>query len=300
MSYYPKRGAARMHRRFGVHGGSENWKNRMIRLIVSRTAIAIAVAGVVGLIAGPGAANAQDGSDTQRRTRVALGPQLVPSYPGSDDYVLRPLIDFSRADTGELFAFEAPDESFGFPVYRNDAGFAFGPSLGVEGKRSPDDVGGALPKVGFTVEVGAFAQLQATERFRLRGDVRYGVTGHEGIIAVVGGDYVVRDGDRQLLSIGPRVTVTDASYQNAYFGVMPQDAAASGLPAYDSGGGVQAVGGIIGYIQQFSPQWGIYSYAKYDRLVGDPADSPVVEAFGSRDQFSGGIALSYTFGSGGN
>ena len=36
-------------------------------------------------------------------------------------------------------------------------------------------------------------------------------------------------------------------------------------------------------------------YAKYDRLLNDAADSPVVRRFGSRDQLSGGAALTYTF-----
>ena len=125
----------------------------------------------------------------------------------------------------------------------------------------------------------------------------YNITGHDGFISVLSADYVLRDGDRQLLSFGPRVTITDSNYQDAYFGIRPQDTS-FGLTAFDADGGVQSVGVTIGYIQQFSPRWGFYSYAKYDRLVGDPADSPVVAAFGSRDQFAGGIALTYTFGKG--
>jgi outer membrane protein len=49
-------------------------------------------------------------------------------------------------------------------------------------------------------------------------------------------------------------------------------------------------------IRQINARWGIYSYAKYDRLVADPGRSPVVRAFGTRDQLSGGVAQSYTFG----
>ena len=266
----------------------------MTKLTMLRTLTPIAC--MVAMLANPVIVAAQD-EDAPRRTRVALGPQLIPSFPGADNVDIRPLIDFSRAEAGEEFAFEAPDESFGFSLYKDNR-FAIGPALGLEGKRSSEDVGGALPEVDFTVELGAFARFQASENFRLRGEVRYGVTGHDGLIAVLGGDYVMRDGDRQLFSIGPRVTLTDSSYQNAYFGVAAQDAVASGLPAFDADGGVQAVGATAGYLQQFSPRWGIYSYAKYDRLVGDAADSPVVREFGSRDQLSGGIALTYTFGEG--
>ncbi len=96
--------------------------------------------------------------------------------------------------------------------------------------------------------------------------------------------------------IGPRVTLTDSNYQGAYFAVRPEDALASGIAAYDSNGGVQAVGATAGYLRQLTPRWGFYSYAKYDRLVGEPADSPLVERFGEVDQFSGGVALTYTFG----
>ena len=241
------------------------------------------------------AATAQDETREPRRTRVALGPQLVPSYPGSDTLTIRPLIDVSRADADEDFKFEAPDESFGFAVIRG-SNFSLGPSLGFEGKRSSGDVGG-LPQVDFSVELGGFAQLELGKNIRFRAEARQGVTGHDGFISVLSADYVLRDSDRRLLSFGPRVTITDSNYQDAYFGIRSGDSS-PGMPAFDAGGGVQSVGATVGYIQQFSQRWGIYSYAKYDRLIGDPADSPVVAAFGSRDQFAGGIALTYTFGRG--
>ena len=239
--------------------------------------------------------SAQNNDAEPLRTRVALGPQIVPSYPGSDEVAFRPLIDFSRARGDDEFAFEAPDESIGFTLLNTER-FSFGPSAGFEGKRSSSDVGGVLPQVDFTIELGAFMQYQLLPNVRLRAEARQAVNGHDGFIANFGADYVWRDGDRQLFSIGPRLTVTDSNYQDAYFGVRPEDAAAAGLPAYDADGGVQAIGATAGYTRQFSPRWGMYSYAKYDRLVGDPADSPVVERFGSRNQIAGGVALTYTFG----
>ena len=245
----------------------------------------------------PAQASAQDLSDGEpRRVRVALGPQLVPSYPGSDDLVLRPLFDIARARGDAEFAFEAPDESFGFTLVRT-GNLTFGPSLGLEGKRKSSEVGGTLPDVGFTVEVGAFAQYAVSENIRLRAEARQGLGGHDGFISVLSADYVLRDGDRQLLSVGPRLKLTDSNYQDSYFGIRPEDAS-PGLPAYDADGGVQSAGVAAGYIRQFTPRWGIYSYVKYDRLLADPADSPVVRQFGSRDQIAGGAALTYTFGSG--
>jgi outer membrane scaffolding protein for murein synthesis (MipA/OmpV family) len=229
------------------------------------------------------------------RTRVGLGAQLVPSYPGSDRLSVRPLVDVSRARGAKQFAFEAPDESFGF-AFLNKDGLAIGPAIGFEGSRTAKDVGATLPEVGFTFEAGGFVQYSFSDRFRVRAEVRQGLGGHKGLISNVGADFVSRNGDEWLFSIGPRLTLADADYHQAYFGVSPAAAAASGLPSYSLGGGIQSAGVTSGYWSKLSGPWGLHGYAKYDRLLGDAADSPIVMGFGSKDQLSGGVALTYTFG----
>ena len=241
----------------------------------------------------PASAQQSDG----HRTRVALGPQLVPSYPGADRISVRPLVDVARARGEERFAFEAPDESFGFSLPLGDR-VTIGPAIGFEGSRGRADVGGRLPKVGFTVEVGGFVQYQLSEAVRARVELRQGIGGHRGLVANFGADYVARRGDDWLFSIGPRLTLANARYDRAYFGVSRADAAASGLAAFRPDGGLESVGITAGYIRQLTPRWGIYSYAKYDRLIADPARSPIVDRYGSKDQPSAGIGLTYTFGSG--
>lgn len=249
---------------------------------------------LLGSLACISPASAQD-EDAPSRTRIGAGAQFVPSYPGADDHNIIPLFDFSRASADEPFAFEAPDESFGFALL-NEGGFAFGPSLSFEGSRKAKDVGAALDKVDATIELGGFAQYEFSPAFRARVEARRGIGGHEGWIGLAGADYVARDGDKYLFSIGPRVTWSNARYQRAYFGVTAAEAARTGLAAFAPSNGVQAVGATTSFLTQLSKHWGIYSYAKYDRLVGDAARSPLVRRFGSRDQFSGGLALTYTFG----
>ncbi|WP_445193807.1 MipA/OmpV family protein [Sphingomonas sp. Tas61C01] len=238
------------------------------------------------------AATAQDAP--AKRTRIAAGPQIGPSYPGADGVSFSPLFDLSRAKAGEDFAFEAADESIGSPLVRL-GGASFGPAFGFQGSRTARDVGAPVRKVGFTVEAGGFVQYQFTPAIRGRAELRKGIGGHRGWVSDVSMDYVVRDHDRSVFSIGPRVTISDDRYNRAYFGVSPTDAAATGLSRFKASGGIQAVGATAGLIRQITPVWGFYSYASYDRLVSDAARSPLVRAYGSRDQFSGGVALTYTF-----
>ncbi|HEX8238659.1 MAG TPA: MipA/OmpV family protein [Allosphingosinicella sp.] len=250
------------------------------------------------LAASTAAASAEEGEKKPpRRTRVGLGVQLVPSFPGSGDHSLRPLVDVSRSRGTRPFDFEAPDESFG-PSLIKEGGLEIGPALNFEGSRTAKDVGADLDKVPFTVEAGAFVQYAFSGKFRVRTEVRRGVGGHDGWTGLAGADYIARDGDDWLFSIGPRVTVSDGRYHRAYFGVTAPESARTGLAAYRPGGGLQAVGATAGFLKQLNKRFGLYSYAKYDRLVGDSADSPVVRVHGSRDQLSGGLALTYTWGGG--
>lgn len=253
----------------------------------ARFALAAAV-----LLAGP--ALAQDGEG--RRWRVGAGPQLVPAYPGADRMQVRPLIIVDRVRGDGEFAFEAPDQGGGFTLLRDER-FAIGPSFGFEGRRRERDAGG-VRGVGRTVELGGFVNFSPIPSFRIRGEARQGLGGHEGLVGIVSLDYLARDADRWLFSIGPRVTLSDKRYNRAFFSVTPESAARSGLPRFDSDGGIQAAGAAAGLLRQFGPRWGAYGYVKYDRLVGDPARSPVVRRYGDRNQFSGGVALTYTFATG--
>ena len=261
----------------------------MTHSLFSRAAL---IAGAAMVFAAPAAA--QEDGEQPRRTRITLGVQAYPSYPGSDEFEIRPLTGLDRARGDEPFRFKAPDQSFGLTLVETGT-FSIGPVVNFEGGRDADDVGANLPKVKFSVEAGGFAQVSLGENFRLRGEVRKGVTGHKGWIGSAGADYVMRDGDDWLFSIGPRVTWSNNRYQDAWFGVSPAAAFASGLPAYNPGAGIQAYGAAASFLTRLGPRWGINTYAKYDRLVGDAADSPIVTQLGSRDQFSGGLGLSYTF-----
>ena len=238
------------------------------------------------------AALAQDGEDL--RVRVGLGAQLRPEFIGADDHAILPLWDLDIARGSNEFAFEAPDYSFGIPVV-SSGGFSFGPAADIASKRKESDVGAPVGKVSTTFEAGAFASFEATKSIHLRAEVLKGIGGHEGLVGTLGADQVWRAGDKYVFSVGPRVLFSNARYQRAYFGVTPAAALASGLPAYDPDGGFHAVAAASGLSYQLSDRFGLFGFARYERLVGDAADSPIIREFGSRNQLSGGLGLNYTF-----
>lgn len=238
------------------------------------------------------AANAQDSRDI--RVRVGLGAQLRPEFVGADGTKVAPLFHINIARGTNEFSFGAPDDSPSIALV-SKGGFSFGPAGNVEGRREESDVGVPVGTVSRTFEAGGFVQYMAGDSFRLRAEVLKGINGHEGIVGAVGADKIWRDGDRYVVSIGPRVLFSDARYQRAYFGVNSAASLASGLPTYRPGGGVHGVGVASGVTYALTSSWGLFGFARYERLVGDAAKSPIVREFGSRNQLSGGAGLNYSF-----
>lgn len=238
---------------------------------------------------------AQERDDRERIVSFGVGPQLRPSYPGSDAYELGPLFGGHVRREGEPLRARAPDDGPGFSLTGRGGVVEIGPVLNFEGKRDADDVGAAVGDIDFTFEPGVFANLNLADNVRLRIEGRRGIGGHEGWVGDIGADLIARRGIDTLFTVGPRVRLADSEWMRTYFGVTPAVAGATGLPAFAPEGGIKAIGAVAGLTHQISRSVGVYAYAGYDRLVGDAADSPIVTRFGSADQFSGGIALYYSF-----
>jgi outer membrane protein len=238
------------------------------------------------------AAQAQDSNDL--RIRAGLGAQLRPEFIGAEDREVAPYIDVDIAKGDDLFRVEAPDDNFGLRLI-SEQNFTAGPAANIEGKRKNSDVGAPVGEVKTTVEVGGYAEYLPSESFRLRSEALKGVNGHKGFVGSVGADYIARNGDKWVFTLGPRLLLSDSRYHRAYFGVTPAAALASGLPAYRPKGGVHAVAAASGLSYQFSPKVGAFGFARYERLVGNAAKSPIVRELGSRNQISTGLGLSYTF-----
>jgi outer membrane protein len=246
----------------------------------------------VAILAVSTPAVAQDEDDY--RVRVGLGGRIQPAFVGSEDMRVRPIVNFDLARGTNPFSFEAPDDVFGFRLF-SKGGFAIGPTANLQAKRKNSDLDLPVGKVPTTLEVGGFAEYQPSEKVRLRADLRKGLGGHDGLVGAIGADRIWRDGDRYVISLGPRILLADKSFQRAFFGVDSEASLASGLPPYSPKGGIYALAATSGMSHQLNSRWGFFGYARYEHLVGDAAKSPIVRALGSRNQLSGGLGLSYTF-----
>jgi outer membrane scaffolding protein for murein synthesis (MipA/OmpV family) len=263
-----------------------------------RLAALLTAGALFAFASSPAAAQEEEAGDRGWLITIGPGAQATPEYPGSDSLGIgpMPIIGFRRE--GTPLPFEAPDEGWGFGILGDDSAIDFGPAVQFQGKRQEEDVGAPVGEVGFTVEAGAFVEIFPSSNFRIRAEGRQGIGGHDGMIGDLSADLVLRDRDTYVFSIGPRARFSDDDYHDAYFGVTPAVATATGLPAFDPDGGLHAVGLWSGLTYMIGSNWGIYGYAGYDRLVGDAADSPIVQEFGSRHQFSGGLGFFFTFTTG--
>ena len=256
-----------------------------------KTGIALGALGALIMAAAP--AKAQDGERTIR-VRPGVGVQVRPEYPGADDKEWAPYLQFSIARGDDPFAFSGPDDPFGIALLSMGP-FRAGPALAIASGRKDKEVGAPLGKVKTTIEAGGFAEVMLMDQFRLRGDLRKGIGGHEGVVGSIGADQIWRDGDRYVFSVGPRLLYSNSRYQRAFFGVTPEAALLSGLDAYRPDGGFHAIAAAAGMNYALGGPLGLFGYARFERLIGDARKSPVVKELGSPNQLSAGLGLNYTF-----
>ena len=236
----------------------------------------------------PAAALAQDAG---LRFTLKGGADYQPDYPGSDEY--------SVAGAGG-FSFQSVRLRNGFVIGNEDfdgtrSGLGVRGAFNVEGERDASDYDelAGLDDVDTAVEIGLGVDYYWPAA-RVYGEMRYGVTGHDAFVGEIGADAIVRPSDRLTLLAGPRVTIGSDKYNEAYFGISPVQAAATGGPseAYDPSGGVTSVGVEMTARYALTPNWGVEGVVSYDYLTDEAGDSPIVL---DRDQYGVGLRLTRRF-----
>ncbi|MCO5088608.1 MAG: MipA/OmpV family protein [Methylobacteriaceae bacterium] len=225
---------------------------------------------------------------------------VSPAWEGSgalSPYLL-PGLSVRRA--GSPLSFSAPDDSAGFAIFDENwlkAGVV-GKLKGPRRSAQHADLRG-VHDIDWTVEAGLFAEFWPLEKLRARIEARHGFVGHHGNTVDFSMDWVERRGP-WTVSVGPRFSLGDSSYMDKLFGVSAYEALLNPrLPAYRAEGGAKSFGvaGAVSY--EWSKQWTTTVYARYSRLVGSASTSPLVSSLGSRNQFTLGAIVAYSFDWGG-
>jgi outer membrane scaffolding protein for murein synthesis (MipA/OmpV family) len=230
----------------------------------------------------------------ERIWTVGLGAAAVPDYEGSEDYKVAPIPLVNVIDPSGWFVLLV-----GNTLRANllpGGTWRLGPMARYRVKR--DDVDNSkvdkMESVDAAVEVGGFVGFQHAG-WSLQVDAVTDVaSGHEGSLVEVTGGYTWQP-ERWRIKLSGSTTWASDDYMSAYFGVDSQDSKRSGLDKYDAEAGFKDVGAMLVTSYRFTQHWGVTGAFSVTRLIGDAADSPLVEDEGDENQILLGGLVSYTF-----
>ncbi len=211
---------------------------------------------------------------------VGVGASLRPRYDGSQRYhvLAGPTVDIRYRD---LF-FVSTGEGIGVnlvstPHWR--AGLALTYDFG---RRAADDPGhlNGMGNIGFAPEAKIFAEYIVSKELPLviRANIRRALGGSDGWIGDVGA-YMPMPGSSETFYwfAGPTMTFADSRYMNAWFGVSPTQAAASGYRQYDASAGIKSFGAGLSAMWFLDKHWFLTGDAGWAQLMGSARNSPITQ-----------------------
>lgn len=231
---------------------------------------------------------------------VTLGGNVeyAPSYPGSSHQSLGAIPSFDIRRMDEPDENSAPDDNIDYSLFDAE-NFEAGPVLGFRDRRSvvDDERLGGLRKIEWSPDFGIFAQhWLVPDKLRLRTEVRQALFNESGIVADFGADWYMQLTDDLTISVGPRLSAGSSRYMKTYFSVSDAEAASNGaVTAFQASGGLQSAGLTIAASYQVTPTITMGVYNRFDRLLGDAADSSITQAFGRENQNTIGVSLTKSF-----
>lgn len=223
--------------------------------------------------------------------RIGIIGGAVPGYLGSDHH------EGSYAPRAKIVWRDRVflnDRQLGANLYK-DSRLAFGPFLRYTGGRSDNNEGlEDMGRIDRTLTAGGFLNYRLGP-WRFKSELRHDVLeGQQGTLAIV------RVGTKipwvaPAVSVYASTTWASNEYMNSFFGVNTAQAARTGLRAYDPGAGIRDVAVSLSSGFALPGNWSLGGHVEYRHLLGDAADSPLVEEQGSPHQVVIGVGLNYTF-----
>ncbi len=228
--------------------------------------------------------------------KLGVGVGAVPDYEGSEDYKAVPLL-LIRAGWSSGRYIQFLGNMLKANVIAGDT-WSAGPFLRYRGKRD-DDVDNNRVKrmrtVDEAIELGGFVGYMINQ-WHLALLVAQDVNdAHDGLTASLEAGYTMKLEDGVNLGITAFTTYASDDYMETYFGIDADNANRSGLSQYSADSGIKDFGVMANL--DYSPweNWGITGIVGLKWLVGDAADSPIVDKEGSEMQLLGGVMATYRF-----
>jgi MipA family protein len=253
-----------------------------------------------GLVGGVGIAVALHAAAQEPSWRVSVGAGIdsVPKFPGADSQRIF-LVPFFAASYGRFFVGAYPGAAslagIGVNFYR-DSHWRLAAALSAglaERKQSDDPRLQGLGDVDRTVSAGA-AAAYTQDWFLVSASVLTDVLNRgQGTLVNLNALGRYRFDERLTFFGGPGLTWADSRYTQTFFGVTPDQSAASGLPEFGTHAGLNSVRLGLGASYRITSRWTAGLFGSIARLEGDAASSPITE---SRSQHFVGAVISYRFG----
>ncbi|MFX1674135.1 MipA/OmpV family protein [Paraburkholderia sp. A2WS-5] len=213
--------------------------------------------------------------------RLGVGATFQPRYDGSERYhmLVGPSIDIRYKD----LLFGSTGEGFGVNVlqgqnWRMSVAAAY--DLGRRGHDDPEHLNG-LGNINPAPEMKLAAEYVVSKEFPLvfRAAFTRSFGGSNGWTADLGA-YMPLPGSNETFYwfAGPSVTFADSNYMQSWFGVTPQQAAASGYRQYSASAGLKSAGFGITMVYFVNKHWFVSADGALRRLLGSAADSPIIQS----------------------
>lgn len=258
---------------------------------------ALACAAMALALAGPATAGDMFGGDGQLGLQAGGIAVVKPKFEGSKDYevVGAPIVAPAGGDGNGVVQFKGVDD-LRFRLL-DHAGLEAGPLIGYRFDREEDDAArlNGLGDVDGGVVAGGYVayRMGVLKPFL---SYHHQVTGDDtGGIARLGVETRLPMFDRFKVTATGGVTWADDDYMQSYFGVTGAQSVASGLAVFDAEAGVKDVFLGMSADVPIAERWTLKLSGRYTHLLGDAADSPIVE---TESQWQGGLGLTYRFGVG--
>lgn len=221
--------------------------------------------------------------------RLGVLANYSADYEGSKDYEFG-LGPYIRVSWKDRIIWRGKSLSANFIRSKN---WLAGPVLKLRGSRDEDENSAlrGLGDVDTSVEMGAQVRYRRGP-FRAKASIVQDVAdGHGGALAQFGAGIQFPTDEPWFLAMLTTSVASD-DYVDSYFGVSASQSAASTLPQFNADAGFKDIGIVISTRLPIYKGLSAAAIARYWRLIGDAADSPVI---GDENQFLVGVGLIYRF-----